>query len=123
MTATLQLRSTVEYPLVHVGCVNAGPAEDAGFVEQYGQRVDLLARRAAGDPDPRRWVCAEQGDDLFAYAPHQLRVAEHARHVEADRAQEALHAGGVVEDPVLVGGHGLHAFARHGRRHAAAERA
>src|SRR5438034_7757866 len=83
--------------LVQVGGVDVAPIEDAFLFEQDGKPVDLLAGRAPGHPHARRGVRAEKRPDLLADSAHELGVAEHARDLHADIAEEPLHALRVVQ--------------------------
>src|SRR5947208_3283494 len=100
-----------EHVLIEVGRVDVAALEESLFLQQDGKRIHLLAARAAGDPDSRRWIRPEEGDHLLAHAPHELRVAKHAGHVHAHDPQEPLHAARVVQDAILVGGDRAHALA------------
>ena len=52
-------------------------------------------------PDAHERLAAQVGHHFGPEGPPEARVAEHGGHVYRDRQQEALHAGGVAEQPPL----------------------
>src|SRR5690242_10877827 len=112
-----------EHVLVQVGRVDGAAAEESFLSQQHRQRVDLLAARASRNPDPARRIREKQRDHLVAKAADELRVAEHRRHADPDKAEESLHERRLVQDTVLVPRDGANALPRHRRRESTAERA
>src|SRR5438477_10441548 len=108
-----------QHVFIQVRGIDAAPAEHTLFLEHHRQRVALLARRAASDPEPAGGIGAQQRNDLFTQAPDGLGVAEHRRDVDSYRTEELLYYRAVVQHAVLKGGNGRHVFARHRRRQAA----
>ena len=91
----------LEHDLVDVGRVDARAVVEALLGEQDREREDLLAGRAAGDPDARERIGAQQRHDLLAEREVEGRVAEHRGDVDREVEQQPLHHGGVVQDPLL----------------------
>ena len=93
-----------EHVLIDVGRVDARAVVEAFLLEQDGERVDLLPRRAARAPDPREGIRVQERHDDVAEGDVERGVAEHGRDVDREVEQEPLHALGVVEDALLEPG-------------------
>ncbi len=106
-----------ERPLVDVGGVDLDPVAERPDADRLGQdhrqRVRLLARGAAGAPEPDRPVGGlardQAGDDLLGHRLPRPRVAEEGRHVDQDRVEEVRELVGVDLQVVDVVGVALHA--------------
>src|SRR6266568_8076021 len=107
---------------VDVRRVDASTVVDLLLLEENGERVDLLAGGAASHPDPGERIRAESGNDLLPECNVEGRVAKHRGHVDRKVEQEALHAGGVVQEPVLQRRDRLQPFGEHTAPDAASQR-
>ena len=103
----------VDHGLVDVGRVDAHAIREALLGEQDRERVDLLAGRAAGDPEPGEGIAPERRDDLLAEGDVEGWIAEHRGHVDREVEQEPFHHGGVVQDQILERGDRLHLLPVH----------
>ena len=99
-----------EHRLVDVGRVDARAVVEALLGEQDRERVDLFAGRAAGDPDARERIGAQERHDLLAERAVERRVAEHRRDVDREVEQQALHHARVVQQPLEQAGDRLSAL-------------
>jgi len=104
---------SIEHRLVDVGRVDPRPLVDTLLLQEDRQGVDLLTRRAPGDPDAGERVGPEERHDPLPECDVERRIAEHRRDVDRQVEEETLHAGGVVQELLLERGDRLEAFRMH----------
>ena len=83
-----------------------GPGSADRLQQADGDRVGLLARRAAGDPDPHRRigrpVLEDPGGELVRERVEGRRVAEERRHVDEQVLVQPLDLAGILVQPPYV---------------------
>src|SRR5581483_6993815 len=91
------LTGVLEHELVDVGRVDARAVVEAVLGEQDRERVHLLTRRAAGDPDPREGIRPQLRHDELAERDVEVWVSEHRGDADRQVAEQARHARRLVE--------------------------